>query len=342
MFFSIVIPVYNAQKYIKRCIHSILEQNFTDYEIILINDGSTDNSNEICNDFCNESIRLFYTNHIGASGARNVGIKNSRGKYLLFIDADDTIENIMLEQLYLKLRKRDIDVCYMNRHYVIENNVKSVHVVFTDNKINRKEEYSPKQFLEIVTSGKNVFPGSMWLIVCNRNFVLKNKIWLDEKAEWSEDSDFSYNLFIHAKGIIYCDYIGYNWYRDNEDSLSKQIDLKKIVSRMDVYRKWYLYFKKNLQAKEKFPLKLRKRMMQRLLNNYCIYLYQLGLFDEQKINDELYEKFNMEKEIWGKCKNRKVLFYRLFGLRLGIKKNKVIRKLKNGKDGEKKNRDIAG
>lgn len=329
MFFSIIIPIFNAQEYIERCLRSIMEQKFSDYEVILINDGSTDASDEICKDFCRkkENARLLHTNHIGASGARNAGIADAIGEYLVFVDADDTIENEMLEQIYISLGKEKIDVCYMNSHFVVDNDEKFIHIVFKVPPNRKRKYYSRKQFLELTTNGKNIYPGSMWLIVCNRRFVIDNEIWLNEDIEWSEDSDFSYNLFIHADRIAYCNYVGYNWYRGNTDSLSKRGDINKIVSRMDVYKKWYLYFETNSEL----PIKLRKRMMRQMLTNYCMYLSQLGLFKDSTINDQLLDKYNKEKSIWRRYNKRKIIFYKFFGLHLGMKRNIIFKRIKDWK-----------
>ena len=93
-FISVIIPVYNAESTLNRCITSILKQDFQDYEILLINDGSSDGSGAICEQFADfdERIRVFHKQNGGVSSARNFGLKNARGKWITFIDADDYIE----------------------------------------------------------------------------------------------------------------------------------------------------------------------------------------------------------------------------------------------------------
>ena len=108
-FFSVVIPIYNAEKYLHNCISSITATSFTDYEIILVNDGSTDKSPTLCDElsFNNEKIKVIHKNTGGAASARNEGIKAARGEYLIFIDADDFIREGSLEEIKNFIKKND-------------------------------------------------------------------------------------------------------------------------------------------------------------------------------------------------------------------------------------------
>lgn len=101
---SIIVPIYNCEKYLDRCIRSILGQTFTNIEVLLINDGSTDKSYHICKEFelQDNRIRVYHQENAGPSSARNVGIKNSTGEYIMFVDADDYIESSMVEELFEK------------------------------------------------------------------------------------------------------------------------------------------------------------------------------------------------------------------------------------------------
>lgn len=109
---SIVIPIYNADKYIRRCIESIVAQNFKDYEILLIDDGSIDNSKDICSYYtnCNKQIRYFYQNNKGANRARQLGVQNSCGKYICFVDSDDFLPSNAFDIIYNELLKNEFDI----------------------------------------------------------------------------------------------------------------------------------------------------------------------------------------------------------------------------------------
>ena len=122
---TIVVPIYNAEKYLERCIKSILDQTYENLEIILVNDGSTDKSLEICEKFKAEDNRIIIINkeNGGVSSARNKGIDAATGKFIIFIDADDYIEKEMFEVLEEDLFKNNVDIsmCGFRTVYVNGN-----------------------------------------------------------------------------------------------------------------------------------------------------------------------------------------------------------------------------
>lgn len=109
---SIIIPVYNVERYVKKCINSVLSQSYTDYEIILVDDGSTDASGEICDRFAEQyrQISVIHQSNMGLGGARNTGIAASKGDYLLFIDSDDTVNLRLVEKCIEKAEKYGCDI----------------------------------------------------------------------------------------------------------------------------------------------------------------------------------------------------------------------------------------
>lgn len=120
---SVIIPIYNMEKYLDRCINSITEQSYKNIEILLINDGSTDNSLKICKKFQKEDerIKFFSMNHQGVSIARNLGIEKAKGKYIMFIDSDDWIEKDTIKTLYENIKNNDMSIC--SYHRVFDNHI---------------------------------------------------------------------------------------------------------------------------------------------------------------------------------------------------------------------------
>src|SRR5690348_8514297 len=112
---SIIVPIYDVQKYLFKCIDSILAQTFTDYELILVNDGSPDSCGEICNEFAKKDkrIKVIHKKNGGLSSARNAGLEIAKGEYIGFIDSDDFIHNKMYEILYQNalFHSSDIIIC---------------------------------------------------------------------------------------------------------------------------------------------------------------------------------------------------------------------------------------
>lgn len=113
IFFSIIIPAYNAEKYIEKCIHSVLSQSYTDCEVIIIDDGSVDGTEEFCRKAAETApfISVYRIPHSGAGAARNAGLRRASGEYVIYLDADDYWTNsFLLEHLHDKLRERKVDV----------------------------------------------------------------------------------------------------------------------------------------------------------------------------------------------------------------------------------------
>lgn len=317
IYFSVIVPVYNAEKYIERCIDNLMQQTYKNYEIILIDDGSEDSTGKICEKleklhFC---IRYIPTTHSGVSRARNIGIRNAKGKYVLFVDVDDFIENEMLQELYALSSETNADVYFSNRHYVIRSGRKDIYTVFSGSKNELTNVFTPKQFLSIVAQRSNNIPGSTWLIIVRRDFLFSKHIFFDENIEWSEDSDFCYQAFVHAESIGVNEFCGYSWSNDNPQSSSRNISLKKVLGRMDVYKKWYEYFANS--AKGQYNVMDVEAVTQKMLSEYCIYLIEYRKLKVKSERKRILEKLKAEKVMWKKCKDEKFKYYVRYGVRGG-------------------------
>jgi len=122
---SVIVPVYNMERYLNLCLSSLVHQTFNDYEVIIINDGSTDTSLDIIKNYQKEYpnlIRFFSFENQGISKSRNYGIKVSRGKYIAFIDSDDYVDITFLEDMYNKIKKTDADICVCDYYTINEKN----------------------------------------------------------------------------------------------------------------------------------------------------------------------------------------------------------------------------
>lgn len=325
IYFTIIIPIYNAEKYLKRCFESILKQNFGPYEIILVNDESLDYSKAICEKYVEKYKNFFLINikHSGASAARNKGIENASGKYIVFVDADDYVENDFLEEIYGSVSPSNPDICYFNSHYVVDGNKKRCHLVFQENLRYKKSNLTPQKFLESIALNGGNIPGSTWLMVVSNKFIQEKKIRFDEAIDWSEDTDFSYNALVKATSVNYSSYCGYNWVIDNAGSLSKQFSVDKAFGRMDIYKKWYLFFKQDMLTVN--DIKVKEEITQRILEDYCICLKEYSKIKNKKEKAMMKARIKEETYIWRKCKSKEYRIYILFGIEIG----NVIAKIKN-------------
>ena len=120
---SIIVPVYQVEKYIRQCVDSILAQTFTDFELILVDDGSKDRSGEICDEYAgmDERVKVVHKENGGLSDARNRGMDQAVGKYFMFVDSDDYIAPTMLESLYSSMRRENADIVVCNFRFTFDN-----------------------------------------------------------------------------------------------------------------------------------------------------------------------------------------------------------------------------
>lgn len=132
---SVIVPVYNAEKYLRRFVDSILAQTFADFELLLVDDGSTDGSGTICDEYAAKDarIRVFHKGNGGVSSARNVGLDEARGKYSIHVDSDDWIEKEMLEGMYSEIRAQHCDILisdyYLNDSTYVEQRTSSINSI---------------------------------------------------------------------------------------------------------------------------------------------------------------------------------------------------------------------
>ena len=153
---SIIVPVYNVENYLERCVESILKQTYTNFELLLINDGSTDQSGELCDQLVskNGNIKVFHLKNAGVSNARNVGIQNSTGEWITFVDSDDFITNDYLETLISAVDGDDSIGFSIARLHHIKNGQITELPVFSG----KEEKWSTEQTMrELLTTSKTSF-----------------------------------------------------------------------------------------------------------------------------------------------------------------------------------------
>ena len=194
---SIIIPVYNSEKYLKKCLDSILRQTYTNIEIILVDDGSTDNSRIVCLDYMKMDKRIKYIKkkNGGVSSARNVGLKELTGKYVLFIDSDDYIDETMVKKLYDSLTLYDSDMSMCNIYKVDEQGK-----VFFKTFNSDKELITGKECMYNIFNYENAYCYPINKLF-NVSFLQKNNIKFDEKLHFMEDFYFVCEVIEKTKKI---------------------------------------------------------------------------------------------------------------------------------------------
>lgn len=175
--FSIIIPIYNAEKYIENCLNSILKQNFKDYEIILVDDGSTDNSKKICENYVKQDsrIKLISKQNEGSGKARNIGISNSNGKYLYFPDSDDILEENSLQIINSEIENNCADIYVFSYTELKRGNKEYKNEKIKNNKYVKATEVK-KEYEKYIWEGPNYIQGAPWNKVFKSEIVKKYNI----------------------------------------------------------------------------------------------------------------------------------------------------------------------
>jgi len=220
---SLIIPVYNVEKYIGEMLKSIYNQTFCDFEVIIVNDGSTDKSEDIILKYCEKYNNITYLkqNNLGVSEARNLAMKEIKGKYSLFLDSDDYIECDMLEKLYVAIEKNNADIAICGFKKIYESNNKEEVILFN------VENYKIYKNFEVINKMLNMeIRGFLW----NKMFLTKNIFKYNmhfEKDRYIQDWAPVFNQVINAEKIVFVNEPLY-YYRQRENSNLHRVDIKRI------------------------------------------------------------------------------------------------------------------
>lgn len=223
---SIIIPIYNVEKYLKHCINSVIRQTYSNIEIILVDDGSTDNCRKICDDFkiLDSRVKVIHKENGGLSDARNIGIDNSSGKYIAFLDSDDYISKYYIEVLYNSLINNESDLSECD-YLEVDNDNEEINLNI--NNMNRYTyNYTGIEMLNNLYSTDAVIN----VIACNK---LYKKELFDNirypKGKIHEDEATTYKIFYKIKKATIVRVKLY-FYRKNPNSITrKEFNLNRLV-----------------------------------------------------------------------------------------------------------------
>lgn len=221
---SVIVPIYNAEQYLVQCLDSIMNQTLKDIEIILINDGSTDSSAEICQRYSNDSRVIYYVKeNEGLAAARQDGMDRARGEYIGFVDSDDWIEPEMYEKMYVAAKTNDADVVFCN---CIENeNGHRFTPEMRSGAYDRTQiltDVLPRTLAYISDKGeKRAIRWCNWLRIYKKELLDEHDIRFDRRFRRSQDLQLTYEAMLAAKRFYYLgdDYLYHN--RVVADSLSR-------------------------------------------------------------------------------------------------------------------------
>jgi len=219
---SVIVPIYNSEKYLIRCLTSLVNQTYKNIEVILINDGSFDGSEKICKKFIKKysNFRYYYKDNGGVSSARNLGIKKSLGKYICFVDSDDYVKDSYIYNLVSKIKCYDLIITNVN------------------NKLNKELlELSDLDTLYYLFNNKYGYLGFIAGKIFNADIIKNNNLYFDEALFYNEDRLFVFKYLLYCKKILFYNKSDYYYYINDDSAMNKTHYNKKMLTEFMAYDK---------------------------------------------------------------------------------------------------------
>lgn len=271
MRFSVIIPVYNVEAYLKQCVESVLAQTFTDYELLLVDDGSTDTSGEICDSYSAQDsrVRVLHQQNAGQSSARNAALDIAKGEWIAFVDSDDWIHPEMLQKLNREIERKPADLYCFNAQKVSESGEaleKLLFFVEYDTISFRREQelvqFFERRFLNYSTGWE------VWSRIFRRDVIEQHQIRFQPISRvFAEDMLFSAQYLIYTKQIgMLCDLFYY--YRQRGNSTVHMQNQETVLPRM-------------YHLAEYFYELLRSEHRKQLLKSFGLFYFDLMNFQIQ-------------------------------------------------------------
>lgn len=287
-FVSFIIPVYNKEMYVGRCITSLLRQTEQDFELIVVDDGSTDRSVEVISGFCDRKIRLFRRPNGGVSNARNYGMSQAKGRYIIFIDSDDYVDDDFLATLReLQEQYPDVDLflyglskCDTNGHLlgVFHSEVKGYQPL---------NEFYATFMREQGTKGVYGYVSTKMI---RRRFIEQYDIHFDENIRLAEDYNFYLDLFFKQPIMYFSDYCGYHYVQEIENSsfCQKNVDYLSLIR---IWLKSYVFLS------ERHSLENNKFMLcQKIAGLNESFFREMDIISYREVRSSIFILHDMEEE----------------------------------------------
>lgn len=245
MIVSFVIPAYNVENYISKTLESLLKQTNKNFEIIVVNDGSTDKTLEVINNIFQENqfknFKIINKENGGVSSARNLGIKVAKGDYIVFLDGDDYVEEILVEKIAIFSKQFNPDIVTWKFLEVDENDLK-IEKRYKFNGVTKNSPYNGKEILSKILVEKSfwIWTGSA---AYRREFIMQNSLVYTENCSTAEDVEFIFHALLHADKVIFVnEYLSY--YVQRKSSITKRLNLRRF-DHVKAYERILVSFKQH-------------------------------------------------------------------------------------------------
>ena len=224
VYLSIIVPCYNIEKYVRECVDSILAQTFTDFELILVDDGSTDSTGEICDEYAkkDQRVQVIHKKNGGLVNARKAGLAQAHGKYACYVDGDDFINPDMYERLCGYAKDTGADMVIGDFYCAGENETQNVSSRFEKgfyDKAALEEKIYPYMLCDKVYFRPG-FRAAIWSKIYKRELLIKEQMQVDDEVRMGEDSALVFPALLQAESMYYAKEEYLYGYRVREDSMS--------------------------------------------------------------------------------------------------------------------------
>lgn len=322
--FSIIVPVYNVEQYLKDCIESILKQSFSNYEILLINDGSTDQSGLICDEYALSEPKIisFHKENGGLSDARNYGIKRAKGEYFVFIDSDDYIETDALDKFnkqLLESNNPDVLITHIQKIFIDSNIVKQTDEGLSLDLINN---CSKNEIIKLMfTKSNSLWPAVRYIV---KRTIIENNSLKFALGYLHEDIDWTSKLFLNAETYTGLDYYWYNHRVGRLDSITTNINSKRTLDVIELVSNNI----KDVQY-SKLDMETRNIMFQRMVASLFSSLSNFKNYNDEekmKIINSLKKNKSIFKYTVASRHKLFVAFSKIFGYDMGFRIMNLLHK----------------
>jgi len=250
---SIIVPIYNAQKTLHRCVDSILNQDYTDFELLLIDDGSKDDSGEICDAYAQKDkrVRVIHKENSGVSASRNLALDEAKGEFLQFLDADDWITPDATRLLVESAEQNNCDMVISDFYRVIGERLSHKGSIDDADGVVTREEFAGF----MMENPADFYYGVLWNKLYDRAIIEKNHLRMDPKISWCEDFMFNLEYIRHCENIFVLQVPIYYYVKTKGSLVSQGMSLTKTIKTKMMVFEYYTDFYKQVLTEEEYEKK---------------------------------------------------------------------------------------
>lgn len=315
--FSIIVPVYNVEEYLNQCVDSVLSQTYTNFELILVDDGSPDNCPQICDEYARRDsrIRVIHQQNGGLSSARNVGLKNANGDYVIFLDSDDYWNNSFLLEDVNGIATNNVDLVVLKHIVHNEINGEDVEVCSKFSRLDFVDDIYENKIYQLISV--QLFDTCAWNKVYRREIITENNLFFEESII-AEDLDWAARILLYSKSVDVLDKAYYVYRKGRAGAITSSLKQKNIIDTRDSIIRCLTYPQ----------LKHENAGFKKAYYNYIAYRYVIWHAENHLVKSgnqkELFKEMKQYKWLLNYDSNKKVRLAKITSRCLGLRLTSML------------------